>query len=158
MRGLDLLECDHPGELLIARQVHLAETAPGMTPHDAVPRTQGDGGIRGASAGRDGARARLLRRFRPVCWKSPDPVGRGGCGLEGLANLQGAIRESLPKLVRVRGLAGQAAVGQLQAQEISQERRPGGFREVAKDVFDTRSPARPPGGLELVAGGIYLPR
>ncbi len=72
-------------------------------------------------------------------------------------DLRGVIREARPILLRVRDLAGQAAVGQLQAEEVPEQSGPGRFGELVEDFLDPRPPARPPGGLEVVASRIRPP-
>ena len=125
LRGLDLLEGDLAAELLVVRHEHLAETAPGVRPQDAVPRPEGG---RGAACRAASGPGLASWRVIPGRRGSVDPVGRRGCGLEGIVDLRGVIREPQPILLRVRDLPGQAAVGQLQAQELPEQHRAGPLR------------------------------
>jgi hypothetical protein len=67
------------------------------------------------------------------------------------------LREALPEFVRTHGFARAAAVGQLQFQQLAEQRRPRRLWQAGQVILGGQSLACPPGRREALIGRLHLP-
>ena len=152
---LHLLQGDYAAQLPVVGFEDLAQPAPGVELADLVPRACGVGVGVARRGGLRGAGTVIAGRLSGGQMIGAVAVEGDRLAEDGLDQI-GMFREPTPVFLRRRPLAGPAAVGQLQHQQLAEQRRATRLGHFAEVILDRRPPARLPGGLEAVAHRLHL--